>query len=433
MTQYLFIGIPFIALALCFTVPTLRFFETRPDVLVGLVVLLFVVEQMFPMNQLPPISLGGINVFPLDIVCPVLLIFAAPYVYSGLKFGFKRKDIPFLALLVWGMFLSLNFLLGIREYGIQVATNEFRGYLYIISVAVYVSTLNMDYIWPKIEKFWIYGSVALTIVALVGYTDGDLSRQGRPLDSTPTFFLLQAAIIGLFMYVRGTLQRHMVPFCLMLFPMLIILQHRSVWITSLLALSIILWVVPQVRSLILKWGSIAFFVFGTVAIVAFGEPLFEALADSYQEAVTTRTDKNTSTFVWRLQGWTGLITGGQMDSAKEILLGNPFGTGWERVVMTSDGLEEVRTESPHNYYLQTFLRCGLLGIIALLGIHFYGLRHLRYRAYFDRNLRPILLCLFILLACQMLFYFVYGSAFIQAVLLGAVIGFLRQTHDLVYS
>jgi O-antigen ligase len=115
-----------------------------------------------------------------------------------------------------------------------------------------------------------------------------------------------------------------------------------------------------------------------------------------------------------------------MQSTQNYLIGNPFGTGWERTVLTSDGVQQLRDETPHNFYVQTLLRGGGIGILTFLTLYFMLLCKLFYRAKIDREVRPILLCLIVLLTTQLIYYIPYGFDYVQAIFLGAGIAWLRN-------
>ena len=58
-------------------------------------------------------------------------------------------------------------------------------------------------------------------------------------------------------------------------------------------------------------------------------------------------------------------------------------------------------ESPHNFYVQTLLRGGALGLLALIALHGILLRGLLQHAKQDEAARPILLCMAVLIASQL--------------------------------
>ena len=183
----------------------------------------------------------------------------------------------------------------------------------------------------------------------------------------------------------------------------------------------------------MRWGVIGTVVCGGLCTLVFGATLLEALTESYADAAASALDPSGAdgggtTFSWRVQGWTALLTGEQMDSARERLVGNPFGTGYDRIMLTGDGVKQLRSESPHNFYVQTLLRGGALGLLAFVALHGLLLRGLLRCAKRDVASRSFLLCMAVLVASQLVYYLVYGSDYIQAIFLGSAIGWLRHSE-----
>jgi len=428
MEIFLIILIALTLLGALFFVPIVRLLEHRPVLLLYAIVLIFVFSSLFSPADLPVVSVAGINFNQMDIIGPIILVLCFPFFFFYLRNGFERKDIVFFVLFFWMMILGLNYILGLRAFGLQVATNEFRSYFYIICITLYVASLNMHIVWPQIERLFLFGAFCLFVVAAIGFVDGDFSRSGRPIGSSHALLILQALLIAIFMYNRRQLSPALMPFVVCLFPLLVILQHRSIWVVMFFSLVSICILEPAMRGRIIRFGLIGLVVVGGLCAVMFGTTIFEALKDSYDEAALVGTGEKTNTFLWRMQGWRSLLTGKQMDSVQDLLIGNPFGSGWERTVLTGDGLDQVRSETPHNFYLQTFLRGGVLGFLAFLALHIMLLKKMCFRARVDPELRPFLLCLTVLIASQMIYYIPYGSDYIQAIFLGSGIAWLRHSE-----
>ena len=114
--------------ALLLVVPVIRLLESRPLLSLCPLVLIFVATSFFY-----PISFdwGGINITVVDVIGPLLLCLTFPFVFARLRDGCGRHDLLLLLLLLWSCVLGLNYILGLRAFGVQVATNEFRSYFYI--------------------------------------------------------------------------------------------------------------------------------------------------------------------------------------------------------------------------------------------------------------------------------------------------------------
>ena len=428
MPIYLIILLALIFLGALLFIPFVRFLERRPMVLLYAIVLVFVYSSLFNPADLPVVSVAGINFNQMDIIGPIILGLSFPFLFFHLRNGWVKRDVVLLVLLLWSMILGLNYILGLRAFGLQVATNEFRSYFYIICIALYVASLDIQVVWPKIEKLFLFGSFCLFVISIIGFLDGDFSRGGRPVASYHALLILQAMLIGIFMHNRGRLRHSLIPFVVGLFPLLVILQHRSIWVVMLFSFVFVFMLVPNMRRRVVQSGLIGILVVGGLCGIVFGATIFEALKDSYDEAALMGTSEKTNTFIWRMQGWSSLLSGKQMNSVQDLLIGNPFGSGWERTVLTSDGVKEVRTESPHNFYVQTLLRGGVFGFLAFLGLHIMLLRNMCFQARINRELRPFFHCLTVLIASQMIYYVPYGSDYVQAIFLGSGIAWLRHSE-----
>ncbi|WP_269523423.1 O-antigen ligase family protein [Coraliomargarita parva] len=412
------------ALCAAFALPLARYIERHPEVLVAAVFLVYLYSATMTEGASLAVSLGGMNVFPLDLLCPLMLLFAFPFYYGKLKYGFSKQDIELLILLAWAMVLGWNFLAGCREFGLQAATNGFRGYLYVICIAIYTASLSVSDVWPKVEKLIFAAAAGLVLIALAGYSDGDLSRAGRPLSSNETMVLLEAFVVAAVAFAAGRLKPFYFMVSLSLLPMILLLQHRSVWVVTACAIFGLYWTLPALRSLLLKILLIGGIV-GTVAAFAFtGDAIFKALDESTEEAFSDE-----STMSWRYVGWLSLLTGEQMDSVKEVAIGNSFGSGWGRTFKGSDGRTiEIENVKPHNYYIQTLLRGGVVGLGLLLVMY---CRFLRLRRA-DMPANPVYSsaskALFVTALCQLVYYLPYDADTAQAVFLGLAISAVRQSR-----
>ena len=284
------------------------------------------------------------------------------------------------------------------------------------------------------SKNWFYSRhSASRLSRSSGLWTAALHVSSRPVGSSLALLILQALLIAIFMHQRGQLRLWLIPLVVALLPLVIVLQHRSVWIVAIIALALVLCLLPSLRTALIQWGVIGTAVCGGLCALVFGATLLESLAESYNDAAASSLDPSgadgsSTTFSWRVQGWTALLTGEQMDSARERIIGNPFGTGWDRIMLTGDGDKQLRSESPHNLYVQTLLRGGALGLVAFVALHGMLLRGLLRRAKLDAAARPFLLCMAVLLASQLVYYLVYGSDYIQAIFLGSAIGWLRHSE-----
>jgi len=412
----------FLLLCGVLAVPAIRFIEYRPEFLIAAVFAVFVASAAVGGDEVLSFAVGGLRLYPFDLLCPVLLGLSLPFLFFRLKYGFSRNDAALLLLLGWAALLGWNYLYGIREFGLQTATNGFRAYFYVICIAIFTATLPSYRVWSVVEKATLFSAFILVAIALVGWSDGDLSRRGRPLASDEALILIQAFAVGAVAFSRGRLRAGFFLGCLIFLPVLLVLQHRSVWVVALAVLAMLYFYLPALRGVMntaLIVGGIAFsvLVFGF-----FGESIFLALTASYGEALS-----EDSTFVWRVLGWQSLLTGQHMDTVSEALTGNPFGSGWLRTFTGSDGVTVVTTEvMPHNYYVQTLLRSGAIGLVFLLLLYWRLLRATIRESRREGAGAVMAMALAMILVSQLLYYIPYRADPIQAVFIGCAIGMLRD-------
>lgn len=411
--------------SLVFVLPFIRVNESRPQYLLLCVILIVLYDASLGHSFALILPLGPINVFPMDIICPLLLAFAFPVIYGKIKAGFSARDWALVFLLVWTCTLVLNFMQGVVEFGIQPATNGFRAYLYTVSIALYLATRPSGQIWSFLERAAPWVALALILSAAVGYLDGDFSREGRPLSSGETMVLLQALIIMAFVFLEKRLSYFWFPVFLTAGPFVLLLQHRSVWMVGIIASAIIFCLIPRIRSWMVGFSVLVVILGSVAAFGFFGDKLFVAFKESTQEAVSDE-----STLLWRYLGWKSLLTGEQMDSLQEVALGNAFGTGWDRTIVGADGVPRFVEVMPHNYFIQTLLRSGVIGLLAFMCMYYHLIvslfRSLRREDF--GSLSPTA-PLFIIITTQLVYFLPYGAEPLQAMFIGCAIAVVGQSTN----
>ena len=127
-------------------------------------------------------------------------------------------------------------------------------------------------------------------------------------------------------------------------------QH--VWLTMTIGIAVLM-----VRGRRLRRRAVALVVGAVLLTVA----AYVALGGSNSEEPVARSAVGTGTLDWRIQGWTELLEG-LSKGPTQWLIGEPLG-GFARDVQGS----EVEAE-PHNFYVTTVLRTGVLGLLALIAL-----------------------------------------------------------------
>ena len=248
MIIYLIIVCALVGVGLLLIIPAIRLFESRPLLSLCPLVLIFVATSFYNNGLLISFVWSGITINVIDVIGPLLLCLTFPFFFARLRDGCGRHDLLLLLLMLWSCVLGLNYSLGLRAFGLQVATNEFRSYFYMICIALYVASLDIERVWQKLEKLVLFAAFCLSIVAIIGFMDGGFSRGSRPVGSSHALLILQALLIAIFMHQRGQLRAWLIPLVVALLPLLIVLQHRSVWIVAIIALALVLCLLPSLRT-----------------------------------------------------------------------------------------------------------------------------------------------------------------------------------------
>jgi O-antigen ligase len=204
-----------------------------------------------------------------------------------------------------------------------------------------------------------------------------------------------------------------------LFVAVFLLQHRTVWVAFLAALAVaalrIRGLATRVAVVLVLGGAL-----GSYLILG----LFAGSEQpSLAESLSVQTS-NVDTFFWRVEGWEALLRDQAAESADEIAIGTPYGTGFRRLVAGG----EV-TSSPHNFYISTYLRQGILGLAAFLLAYGYALVQLSRRAkrpglgFADPD------TMLVLLVSQLTFFIAYAPRMEQGLILGLAVALARAADS----
>jgi O-antigen ligase len=241
----------------------------------------------------------------------------------------------------------------------------------------------------------------------------DSAAAYRVLGSGAALFLLNTLVILIYQVTARAAKRWIWVAVPVFAAAVIVLQHRSVWIGAFAAFATLYLVFPGQVRLRLARPLIAAAMF----LIAVGGGLagygkLDSLLSSVTHSAAKVTDSK-GTAEGRMYGWQQLIS--QVEP-EEYLTGKPFGSGYERYDFPN--VRWMATYDPHNFYLQTFLRTGIPGLVLFVFAYLLTLRGLLR----DKDgagvadLPPRLI--FVLLVAQMAFMFPYRLPYEQAIWLG---------------
>lgn len=316
----------------------------------------------------PPLAIqvtaAGFNIVPLDVVTGIMLVNG---VVGIAKNRAPRQLSRIVAVLV--TLFAIHLLWGAAEFGLQTAVTTLRPWLYVLGPLAYAT---------QARPYWTRASfrpIVFTGVALAGYALVRVAQIGlhgantplevgsrlidsRPLVSPAALLVLQCLLIAVSArFVRSPLWWGA---ALAMCTAVVLVQFRTVWLVALISLV----------ALYLRWARPAIFVNERAALVAASAiflvvPVGVAAAASsgaFQYSIRTTAGEN-STLAWRTDSWSALV--GAHDSPREIALGLPAGTSYERQIG-----DQILVQSPHSLYIDALLTFGIMGpvVIAWLGI-----------------------------------------------------------------
>lgn len=381
----------------------------RSDVGAGVILGLLVLQESRLLSLGFSVG-GGTNVYPGDLV--FLLLFTAALARL-LRGGTPTR--PQLVLLGFALLVAWSLARGIGEHGLNTAVNEARRYLTFTGTALYFSTVEpRQELLDRIAKLWVYAALALATLTLLRWVGNAVGLTGaifvrahtmRVIPSPATLVLAQGALLGIPALRAWTVGwwRYLTPTLVVL---VLLLQHRTVWIVTAGAALYLLFRAGALEPRVLGALSAGVALLGVLVFTVFDE----ADVDVADQLATSASQ--TDTFEWRVTGWQVLIDESGPRGPLEQVAGRTFGSGWDRPM--NDTVIEV---SPHNFYLETYLRTGVAGVAGLVLLYGLALRGTRRTAApLGGLLTPEVLTA--LVGLQLVYFITYTPDGAQSLLLG---------------
>ncbi len=230
----------------------------------------------------------------------------------------------------------------------------------------------------------------------------------RPLESTGALLILEAAIIAIAM--RWPSQRGAVYIAMGAAIAVLILEHRTLWVTGVVvgAVAFRWWFRGRTGSEREAFGVAGLLVL-LVPIAIWGFTQSKTFTESAVE-----TTSSNSTLSWRTTSWEELISG--HTKIADIVFGQPAGASLARVVNGG-----IVTRSPHDEFVDTYLRFGLPGLLLLCG---FGVLLWRRRDTIASSSALTSHAVGLLLLTQFLYSITYGLDAVQGVVDGLLISAL---------
>lgn len=373
------------------------------------------------------IAVLGFQVSPSDLLA------AALGLAGGWRFLAKSRHDSFdIAALALVAVMALLFARGAASYGIETAANGYRRSFYLSMTIFYLagfpwSTRACD----ALARLVFVAGAALAGLAAVFWAfpeiDLDFGQIGstrlfdarRVLPASSAMLIAHAGTIGLALWMRGRISPGMQIASVAMLTVMILLYHRSVWAAlaaAILVLALTNWRVAW-RAAIPALGLGLAFALVLFFGVGFGrDAFFEEIGSAVSEPLTDR-----STLDWRVEGWQILLRRSIAQGPVAWFTGSGFGIGYDRFIDNA-----LVVQSPHNFYVETFVVGGATALAAWLAIPALAIWRLLLAeppagALADRNLALAWLAMILVYSLP------YSPLTEQALMIAMAVGLARNT------
>jgi hypothetical protein len=373
----------------------------------------------------------GLQLYPNDVMSLVVL---ASIVISSFSRPLPVNAAPTMVWLAFGAVMVGSLLQGLVYYG-KAAGTEVRDYFYFWAVGLYflVTPWTREDL-TRVARWYHWGGYALIGIALyrwiglaVGFVPESLLLEVgvtsvfRALPSHAAFYLAMAGLFHLLAWLRDAGTRWSAVHATVFLGLSVILQHRSVWIATAVAMLAV--IVMERRKLgrrlpvLLALGGVGLTAVGIAAALGWLDEFADAMVKSVVSVLDSR-----SSVTDRVFGWGSLVEDWAGSSIGTLLLGFPYGHGWRRVI---DG--RVIEFSPHNFYVDLLLRVGFIGVTLMLVATLMAMVHNFSRSAANEGEYLVRRGLAVVLLANLVFYVPYSGTYMHGAITGLALGLMLRS------
>lgn len=423
---YLLLAVPLLVAAGLAVLLVLLLFTCHAKVQAGLW-LVGATSLLQTMTGNGPILNLGLALYPGDLMSLVLGLVAGVRLVSQSR----SRNGP-LAWWVFSATVLFSLGTGLLSFGTAAGVQS-RDYVHFVFVVSYL--LSFEYDRQLVEHLCkVLATLAMALVLvtiyrwIVYYTPipsllppgGVYNIDGamRVVWSSDAL-LMGLVLIGLAFFGEVTQSfRKSWPLMLVLLAMVLLLQHRSVWLAVLTGAMGPLVAGGRTSSAVKRlavFAAIFMLIVAPVLLSERGAGLADQLGSRTSSALRAQ-----GTASDRLQGWSAMLTKWSQAGPRSIAVGNSFGTPNTRYVISTEGELRKVDYFAHNMYVQTLFNTGLVGLAGFLGVLWFVLSRLR-RASTDSQLATESRMLFVFALMIAVYLIPYGVHYIQGLVIGAAI------------
>lgn len=311
------------------------------------------------------IALGGITIYLADL--PILVMTLLFFIRGAKIFKSKVSAVVF-----WVFFMVVySGVMGFIQYGINIYyLSDVRVFISMIVPIIYFyncphEITNSDVSFANkiiaIMVGYCYLCWGLYITTGIKLSSSNASGGFRIWGSTGAIIIAFATLLYIYDDVVRKKRKLISLRTALCILAIVILQHNSVW--AALAIGIVILLINEGlnRKEILRFlGQIVliFGIFLLVVTVIPENPIIQAVLSTTEKYSEMGTGEGT--IGGRQQIWEGYL---QQLTTSEWWTGKPLGNGW---LVNFKGVYGINP--PHNVYIQSLMRIGLLGTIPLVGL-----------------------------------------------------------------
>jgi O-antigen ligase len=371
----------------------------------------------------------GLNLSLVDFYFLLLgLVFAIRLLTGHLQTHDRVVRLWLLMAAVWILLL----LVGLVQYK-TAAGVEFRSTYYILTTVLYLFTFKIDaFLAGRIFKVLYNTGLAFALLSIyrwISYAMGEVGPWFDPhtplrvLDSSGAMFIGLSMLPGMAMWMGlNTKKTDMMFIAPLLFLVMVVLGHRTVWIVSLAALGAAWWMAGRKNN---GGGQAGFLLPLAMAVLILGALFVLApkstVTQEFERSVAETQQKN-STLAWRVDSWKSLIDDWVAGGPLVWPAGKPFGTSNRRFI-ESQGMET--TVGAHSLYITLLIRGGLLVLVSYVAVQIVAVRRLLNRPVAAPDwLGGELLAVFII--ANLIYGISYSIDYTQAMFLGLAYAIAAQ-------
>lgn len=397
---------------------------------------LFLVAAAFIVDTLT-LGAGGINI-GLNLFYPDLFLGLLSIV-AFLRLLFA-KDAPArnLLWLIFCLAICISTAIGLVSFGTAAGVGA-RQYFYFMVAGTYTMTFVMNA--SRMRQTWAtMVSVAAILVGIAAYRwvvyytpipsllppGGAYNIDGpiRVIYSHHALVLAEVMIAGVFFAAASqafAAARAAAPFLL---ASVLALQHRSVWLASIVGVLIRIFVGRKNAGSTLRQILLLLSIAAVTAVPMVLSSQLSGVSEQIGSSASRAFQKG-GTGGERLQSWGEIVHNWYAAGPKSIVIGQSFGADNTRYVVDSSGLTHKINYIAHNAYVQNLFNTGLIGLMAFLGANLVVLRSL-YKISRDANGGIEAEIFMVLIAMQLAYYIPYGVDYFQGLIFGAAMAFAGQ-------